>query len=141
MKKFQWFHMAQTARVEADAYTIEVDEDIPAIVHRWESFVDGQAYRDGCNELLEFIREHDYNKLLIDTKGIKAHQAEDKRWLQEEWMPREIEAGIEYSVSVPNDSVISKSEMETLVDQTADLDFTYVMAEDLDQAREWLAAQ
>ncbi|WP_436908195.1 hypothetical protein [Halosimplex marinum] len=130
----------QTA-VDAEKYTIEIDEDIDAILFTWDEFAAGQEFRDGCNELLEVIRRNDKSKALIDTSGIRAHDDEDKRWLQEEWIPREIEAGIEYSVSVHSDSVISEMEMEEFVDQTQDLPFTYVMAGDRQEAREWLDEQ
>lgn len=133
--------MSQQVRVDADTYTIEVDEEIPAIVFRWDEFTSGQAFRDGSNELLEFIRDHDYHKMIIDTSNIKAHDEEDKRWLQETWIPKLIEAGIEYNVSVHADSVISETEMETFVDQAQDLPFTYVLADAVDEAREWLAEQ
>jgi len=133
--------MPQQVRVDEETYTIEVDDDVPTIIHRWDKFTSGQEFRDGCNDLLQFIRDHDYDKLIIDTSNIKAHDEADKEWLQEEWIPKEIEAGIDYSVSVHSDSVISETEMETFVDQTQDLPFTYVLADDMDGAKEWLAEQ
>lgn len=133
--------MPQQVHVDAENYTIEVDDEIGAIVHTWEQFTSGEEFREGCNELLEFIRERDESKLIIDTSGIPAHDEADKQWLQEEWIPEEIEAGIEYSVSVTSDSAISQMEMEQFVDQTADLPLTYVMAGDMAEAKEWIAEQ
>ncbi|WP_435180895.1 hypothetical protein [Halorussus sp. AFM4] len=133
--------MPQQVHVDAENYTIEVDDDVGAIVHTWDRFASGEEFRDGCNELLAFIRERDESKLIIDTSGIQAHDEADKQWLQEEWMPKEIEAGTEYSVSVTSDSAISRTEMETFVDQTADLPITYVLAGDMAEAREWIAEQ
>lgn len=130
------------ALVEADNYRIERDQESGALLHTWTEYSSGQDFRDGCNELLDVIEEENATKLIIDTSEIKAHDPEDKQWLTEEWMPREIEAGIEYSASVPSaDSSISQMETEKLVDQTADLPMTYVMAESLAEAREWIAEQ
>ena len=125
--------------VDADKYTIEADDEAGALLHIWTEYASGQEFRDGCNELLGVIEEENATKLVIDTSGIKAHTEEDKQWLQEEWMPKEIEAGVEYSVSVPSESSISKMEMEKFVDQTADLPLTYVLAGDMAEAREWIA--
>ncbi|WP_123535371.1 hypothetical protein [Halosimplex salinum] len=132
-----------SAQVAADTekYTIEVDDDIDAIVHTWDAFAAGQEFRDGCNELLDVIRWNGKSKLLVDTSGIQAHDEADKEWLQEEWIPETIETGIEYSVSVTGDSVISEMEMEEFVDQAQDLDYTYVLAGDMGEAREWIAEQ
>jgi len=133
--------MPKQVAASTEHYTIEIDEEIDAIVHTWEEFLAGEAFRDGCRELLDVIRQHDKSKLLVDTSGIQAHDEADLQWLEEEFIPAEIDAGIEYSVSVPGDSVISEMEMEEFVDQTSDLPFTYVLAGDLQEAREWLAEQ
>ncbi|MCU4801701.1 hypothetical protein OB920_15080 [Halobacteria archaeon HArc-gm2] len=128
--------------VDAENYRIEYDHESGALLHIWTEYTSGQEFRDGCNELLDVIKEENATKLIVDTSEIKAHDTEDKQWLQEEWMPREIEAGIEYSASVPSaDSSISKMETEKLVDQATDLPMTYVMAESLAEAREWIADQ
>lgn len=133
--------MASEVIVDDDKHTIEADDEIDALIHTWTGFSAGQEFRDRCNELLEVIEARDESKLLIDTSGIKAHDEADKQWLQEEWIPKEIEAGIEYSVSVTTDSVISQTEMEEFVDQTSDLPLTYVMASNRSEAREWIAEQ
>jgi len=133
--------MPRQVAADTEKYTIEIDEDIDAVIHTWDEFAAGQAFRDGCNELLDVIRRNDKSKLLVDTSGIQAHDEEDKEWLQEVWMPKQIDAGVEYSVSVTADSVISEMEMEEFVDQTQDMPFTYVMAGDREEARQWLDDQ
>jgi len=133
--------MPKQVLADAEHYTIERDSEIGALVFTWDQFAAGEDFRAGCEELLDVIEREGATKLVVDSSGIKAHDKEDLRWLEEEWIPREIEAGIEYSVSVTSDSVISEMEIEQFVDQTGDLPFTYVMAGDLDEAREWIAEQ
>jgi len=133
--------MPRQVAADTEQYTIEIDEDIDAILHTWDAFAAGQEFRDGCHELLDVIERNDKSKLLVDTSGIQAHDDADKEWLEEEWIPETIEAGIDYSVSVTGDSVISEMEMEEFVDQTQHLDYTFVMAGSTDEAREWLDEQ
>ncbi|WP_436925442.1 hypothetical protein [Halosimplex amylolyticum] len=133
--------MAPQTVVDTETHTIEVDDDIGAVIHTWDQFAAGEAFRDGCYDLLDVIRQHDISKQIVDTSGIRAHDDADKEWLQEEWIPETIEEGIEYSVTVTSDSVISEMEMEEFVDQAQDLPFTYVLAGDMDEAREWIAEQ
>jgi hypothetical protein len=133
--------MSTQVHTDHENYTIEIDDAIGTIVFTWDQFVTGQEFRDGANDLLEVIRREDKHKLIVDTSGIKAHDDADKEWLQEEWIPKTIEAGIEYSVSVPGESVISEMEMEEFVDQAQDLPYTYVLVGDMQEAREWIAEQ
>lgn len=131
--------MPQQVIADEQHYTIELDEEVDAIVHTWDEFVAGEEFREGSNALLDVIRQQDKSKLMVDTSGIQAHDDEDKAWLEEEWMPRIIDAGIEYDVVVAGDSVVSEMEMEEFVDQTDHLPLTFVMAGNKDEAREWLA--
>jgi len=133
--------MPKQVAADEENYTVEIDHDIDAIIHTWDQFAAGQEFRDGANHLLEIIREADKSKLLVDSSGIKAHDEADKEWLQEEWIPKIIDAGIEDSASVTADSVIAEMEMEEFVDQTEDLPYTYVLAGDMAEAREWIAEQ
>lgn len=133
--------MPRQIHAEAENYTIELDPEIGAIVHTWTKFVSGERFREGANELLDAIKTHRVSKMIVDVKGIKAHNEADKQWLQEEWMPSVIDAGIEYSVTVHSASALSEMEMERFVDQAGDLPFTYVLASDMDEARQWIAEQ
>lgn len=134
--------MPRTVTREDSAYTIEWDDDIGVVMHTWEEFVSGAEFRSGCAELADVIEEKGARKLLVDTSGIEAHDDADKAWLQEEWVPRVAEIGLEYSAQVHADSVISQMEMEEF-DEEADDDNpldTFVTG-DVGEAREWLAQQ
>ncbi|WP_136688439.1 hypothetical protein [Halorhabdus amylolytica] len=131
--------MAQNAHKETDLYTMEYDEEIDAVVFYWEAFSTGEQFRDGANDLLAFIKEQDARKLIVNTRGIKAHNEEDQQWLLGEWLPKVIDAGIEYDVTVHRDSVISQMDMEEFYEEMSDLDFESMVTADMDEAREWIA--
>lgn len=124
---------------EADSYTIEWDGDIGAVIHTWTAFTTGQRFRDGCTELLEVIRTRDASKVLIDTRGIQAHDEADKQWLVSEWIPMVIRAGVEYTATVHPDSVIAAMEMEDVAADVADVEGNQLVTGDHDEARRWLA--
>jgi len=133
--------MAQKAHKETDLYTMEYDEEIDAVVFYWEAFSTGERFRDGANDLLEFIKEQDARKLIVNTRGIKAHNEEDQQWLLGEWLPEVIDAGIEYDVTVHRDSVISQMDMEEFYEEMSELDFESMVTADMDEAREWIASK
>jgi hypothetical protein len=133
--------MSTQVTADTENYTIEVDDEIGAIIHTWDQFASGEDFRAGANRLLEVVERENKSKLLVDSSGIKAHDEADKEWLQEEWIPKVIDAGIEYSASVTADSVIAEMDMEEFVDQASELPYTYVLASDMAEAREWIAEQ
>lgn len=134
--------MPREVYADTENYTIEYDDDIDAIVHTWTAFAAGEAFREGSNELLDFVRKRDASNMIVDTSGIQAHDEADKKWLQEEFIPQIVDAGIEYSVTVHKDSVVSEMEMEEFVDMTDDdIPMTNVVTGDMAEAREWVAEQ
>jgi hypothetical protein len=126
---------------DADAYTIEYDSELDAVAHTWEEFTSGQEFRDACEELLDCIEQRDTDKVLVDTSGIQAHDDEDQAWLQQDWIPRAIDAGMQYAGMVHSDSVISEMDMEEFMEMVADIPYEPMMTDDIDEARSWLAEQ
>lgn len=124
---------------EAEHYRIEWDSDLQAVVHFWTDFCTGQDFKDGSNALLEFIRSKDASKMIVDTSGIQAHDEEDKRWLQEVWVPKVADAGVDHSVVVHPDSVISQMEMEDFAQELDGIGLTQYNTSDMEEARRWLA--
>ena len=133
--------MATQIERDTEIYTIEWDDEIPAVVHTWDEFAAGETFREGCAALLDVIEERDAEKMLVDTSGIQAHDEEDKTWLQDEWIPRTMEAGIKASVTVPQDSVIAKMDLENFMNEVEEYDYKSTMVESVPEAREWLSDQ
>lgn len=136
--------MPREVYADTDLYTIEWDDEAEAIVHTWNEFASGEQFREGANELLSVVREEKPEKMLIDTRGIQAHDDEDQQWLQEEWTPKTIEAGVECSAMVHPDSVISEMDMDRMVEmmeEMEDVPYDAKVTSDIEEARRWLAEQ
>lgn len=125
---------------EGQTFRIEYDADIDAIVHNWEEYTYGEDFKDGCYRLLDALKEHDVRKMIVNTKGIKSHDEEDTEWLENEWIPDVIEqTSVEFSCNVVPDSAIAEMEMEELLNDVDGTDFTVMMSNEMDEARDWLA--
>ncbi|WP_275882813.1 hypothetical protein [Halorhabdus sp. BNX81] len=133
--------MAMEVIEETDWYRIEYDDDLDALIHTWTMFSNGEQFREGANALYEALKEYDVSKEIIDTREVKAHDEEDKQWLQEEWIPKMVDAGMEYSANVHRESVIAEMDMQETVDPLSDLPFENMMTDDMAEAREWIAEQ
>lgn len=126
---------------DTDLYTIEHDTDLDVLVHTWTGFASGEEYRSGADALLEYVEQTGVSKIIIDTRGIQAHDDADKQWLEETWVPRTIEAGVEATATVHKDSVISEMEMENLMTDVDGSAYAALMTADMDEARDWIADQ
>jgi len=124
-----------------DNYTIEYDDDIGAVVFTWDQFTTGAEFREGCEALLDAVRERNTSKVLTDTRGIRAHDAEDQAWMQEDWIPRAQQAGVEHTATVHPDSVIAEMDVEKLVEGADEGLHEPFFTADMDEARRWLAEQ
>lgn len=125
-------------RKDSKAYSIRWDDEISAVVFRWNEPASGEQFREGATDLLEFIRAEDATKLIVDTSGIPAHQSEDKEWLSERWVPQIVEAGIEYAATVHRDSVIAGMDIENLHTRIDGHDHTVMTSTSLQEARDWI---
>lgn len=140
--------MAREVHADGAKYRIEWDDDVDALIHTWTGFASGDAFREGCNELLAAVEDRNASKMIVDTSNVQAHDEEDKQWLQTEWTPKTIEAGVEATAMVRSDSVISEMEMDELMGEMsedlpgpADGDYDALVTDDMAEATDWIASQ
>jgi hypothetical protein len=124
---------------ETESYKIEVDEEIDAVIHTWTATVSGEEFRQGANALLEFAADNDFTKMIVDSSRIEAHTKEDRTWLQEEWAPAIIDAGMMYSGVVHPESLIAEMDIERLMEGMGESEHRSYITESLSEAREWIA--
>lgn len=91
--------------------------------------------------LLEFFRDKNASKLVVDTRGIDAHDAQDKKWLEEEWTPKMVELGMRHNALVHPESVVSQMEMEQLMEEFDDMPYEPLITSSLSEARQWIASK
>ncbi|MFC7057103.1 hypothetical protein [Halovenus salina] len=124
---------------ETETYRIEVDQDIDTVIYTWTKPVSGEELRQGANALLAFAADNDLFKMIIDSNRIEAHTKADRTWLQEEWAPDIIDAGMMYSGVVYPGTLIAEMDIEQLMDGMDDSEHRSYITESLPEAREWIA--
>lgn len=126
---------------ESDAWTIEYDDDLGAVIHRWKVHTTGDRFREGCEDILAVAEDKNARKLLIDSRAVTALKEDDVGWMFADWVPRSVEAGLEVTATVYPESTIAKMNVEGMAEKIDDLDDggeTH-MTTDIDEARSWLA--
>lgn len=128
-----------TSILEAgEAYRMEWDESIGAVVYEWTEFASGEEFRAGANTILEYFRANDVSKLIVDTSGISAHDDDDQDWLEDEWTPAMIDAGMEYNCVVFPESAIAQMDRGRMEERLEDLPYEALWTDSMEEARRWM---
>lgn len=67
---------------------IELDETLSVLVHTWRGFAQGEDYRNAWETSLQLAKTHNIRHWLINQRDLKGISTEDRRWTNEEWVPR-----------------------------------------------------
>lgn len=78
------------------------DDVIDAVVIRWNSYAQQEDFRVPLNKLIELAVIRKAKKVLSDNSHILVSE-EDAKWLSDDWLPRLLDAGIEYAATVSPD--------------------------------------
>jgi hypothetical protein len=94
---------------------IEWDEDLRCVKVEWRGFVDGREYRDALDVILQALTDHRGTKLLADARGMRAVTPEDQAWLNKDWVPRSVTAGLKHSAVVLPKSAVAQLSLQRIV--------------------------
>ncbi|HUW04673.1 MAG TPA: hypothetical protein VMW01_00290 [Williamwhitmania sp.] len=76
---------------------VQLLEDVPCIMIRWNGLPPSDEFRQGCNTVLELMETHKVFKVLTDNSQATVFSVEDQRWFNEEWLPKAQKLGYRYS--------------------------------------------
>ncbi|NOU68898.1 hypothetical protein GC096_33305 [Paenibacillus sp. LMG 31461] len=113
------------------------DDVIEAVVIRWNSLAQEEEFRVPLNKLIELAVIKKAKKVLID-KSPSIVLAEDAVWFSSEWLPKLLNAGIQYTATVsPNNTITSDDMRQSIEKNTTEL--RYHDFEDIHNAVGWLS--
>jgi hypothetical protein len=103
---------------EGEYHTIEIDEELGAVLFTWEAYDSGEPFRNSLSRLHEVLAERDMERYLIDD-------------------------GVRAGASVDPESAVADMDMDEIensVNAIAD-GYTFKGFTDPEEARSWLARQ
>lgn len=104
----------------------------------WQGWAKPAEFRAANDALVQAIVDHHSSKVLGDSRRIKVIQKTDQDWINGDWFPRILAAGLTRMALVLPASGLAKMNIDDLVSRVADrLDVAYFAT--LDDARTWLA--
>jgi hypothetical protein len=103
----------------------------------WQGWARPEEFRAANDALLQAIQDHRSSRILGDARQIKVIQKSDQDWVNEDWFPRILAAGLARMAMVLPVSGLAKMNIDDMVGRVADqLDMAYFAT--LGEAREWL---
>jgi hypothetical protein len=124
---------------ETETYKIEVDEDRDSVIYTRKGYASGEKFRRGSNAIIEFLRDNDFSKMVIDLSGMPSHTDEDKKWVQQEWTPKVLDAGITRVTVVHPPSVIAEMNLEQIMSGIEVPSVETFITDSRPEALEWIA--
>lgn len=113
------------------------DDVIEAVVIRWNSLVRNEEFRLPLNKVIELAILKNAKKVLFD-KSPRLVLSDDKKWFSEEWLPKLLNAGIQYTATVaPENSLPSNDISQAIGKESTKL--RYHEFEDIHNAVGWLS--
>ena len=127
-------------------YSIESDAETGAIRFHWWAQPTGEEVRYAANRLLERLQSRVASGLIVDIRGLTAHRPSDIKWLEEQWLPKARDTGIQCVAVVHAGDLIGRTQMnglESRVRERAERGTVPALCatESLKVARAWISDQ
>jgi hypothetical protein len=118
--------------------TIHWDPGTKCVHLEWKGFVHGEKGRTGLNMGLDFFKTKATDRWLADTRQLKVVPEEDLKWINEDWFPRAIAAGVRRMALVVPESVLAKMSIRRLMSKVKDEDIETAYFGSVEDAKTWL---
>ncbi len=118
--------------------TVGWDAGVPCVVMEWRGYFTSPQFRDANERVLAAIVEHRSTRLLGDVTDFKLIGAEDQEWLNTNWIPRVIDAGVRHVAVVQPVYYFNKVAVETVAQRIDRDSMTVQYFDDRAAARLWL---
>jgi hypothetical protein len=121
--------------------TLSWDPDGGFVCAQWKEDVPGGPMRDGLELGLELIKEKQAKKWLVDSRTIASISPQDVKWVNDDWMPRAVDAGLRCMAFVMAKKVVMQISMKTFIARINGRELENAYFDNIDEARAWLASQ
>lgn len=121
--------------------TVHWDESCHAVWLEWKGYVEGEPARQGLDCGLELLRRKRANRWLADVRRLGPVRQVDQQWINQDWFPRVIRAGLRFIATVTPQTAIARMSVRQIMSKVNEIDISTANCDDLEQARLWLRAQ
>ncbi len=122
--------------------TVSWDEEIQAVILQWQGFISLPKIQTGLNKALELFEQKGQSNWLADTSQLSPVSKEIDQWVNEEWVPRAIVAGIKNMAMVIPKSALARMGIEASMSKApTDNEVTMAFFDSQLSAKRWLRSR
>lgn len=121
--------------------TLSWDEGANVVCAQWKDTVEGEPMRRGLEVGLELVALKQSEKWLVDSRTLGSIDPADVKWVNDNWIPRAVDAGLRWMAFVLAKKVVMKLTMKSFMARINDRDLSSAYFDDPDEAWGWIRAQ
>jgi hypothetical protein len=118
--------------------TVSYDPQVPCVVMEWNGYATSRQFRDANERVLDAVVRHRASKMLTDVRNFRLIHGEDQDWLNRDWIPRAIDAGMRVCALVTPVFYFNKVAVETVTQRLDPARLRVHFFENREAARRWL---
>lgn len=125
--------------VDTPTVTLAWDNNLRCMKIGWSGeYMSGEDYRAILMQLLDVLETKGGSRILIDMRNMPVMSPEDQAWVQSEWMPQSIKAGLKYSAVVMPKRALSRLTLRHLAKDAEGIKRERAYFETPEEASAWL---
>jgi hypothetical protein len=117
---------------------VRYDATIPGVVMIWQGYATSLEFRAANERILQVLTENRAAKLLGDISRFVLIGREDQDWLNHNWIPRAVDAGLRQVALVQSSYYFNKVAVETVGERVDPASLALSYFGDVASARDWL---
>lgn len=118
--------------------TIRWDESLKATWAEAKAYAEGEELRAGYNAMLELCRQKRNSRYLADARNLAPISQADQRWLNEEWFPQILAAGVRFMAIVMPRGAAARLSARQILSTINNITIVTNHFDDIETARAWL---
>lgn len=126
---------------ESPGIAVLWDDAAACVVLQVRGYIEGEELRRALDSVVRLTAEKRSRALVSDTHNMKAITQEDQLWMDEDWRPRMMAAGLRYNAVVMPTSAIAKMSLAAIVKRVpaGEIEFAYFST--LEEAKAWISSR
>lgn len=117
------------------------DDAIRTVGAEWLGYTEKNDFREALNVGYELFIQKRSTRWLADTRNMGPMAPEDQDWVNNDWFPRMIKAGMTRMAVIVARKVVTQMTVRRVLSKVGNKDFTAAYFDDLEDARNWLGSK
>jgi len=122
----------------APEFSVCYEPELPAIVMVWRGYHVSSAFRAQNESVLASLAAHRASKMVCDIRHFLLIGADDQAWLNGDWLPRAMDAGLRFAAIVTPLYFFNRVAVGEVVQRLDSKRLRVEYFEDQAPARDWL---